>query len=185
MSTILRRLQLADIPEITELIASAFASQDLGQDVSRHLAGYASSDQCSALITEQTSFHLPAEYWVAVDTNTDKLIALSGIYRFWWTSRECLWLGWFCVEPSRQQEGIGSAVIRQTMAIARARGAGVFKVETDVDSTAAHFYEKQRFVREAVLTGHYSGGKDALILTRTLLDIQVVEIKELYKLEYI
>jgi GNAT superfamily N-acetyltransferase len=165
------------------LIGKAFESRALGFDVGNHLSSYAGSNQAKQLITEQTNAALPAEYWIAEERDSGSIIAMSGIYRFWWTSKTCLWLGWFCVSPEIQHHGLGSAVVKQTMSIARARGATIFKVETDKSNPAAQFYEKHGFVREAILSGHYAGDEDALVLSRSLTDVQSSDLQELYKLE--
>ena len=184
MTVILRRLQAADIPQVTVLIGEAFGSNGLGTNVGSHLASYASSSQSQALITEQTTAALPAEYWVTEDESSLQIVGTSGIYRFWWTSHTCLWLGWFCVAPSYQRKGLGSAIAKQTMAIARARGATYFKIETDNDGTAARFYERLGFQQEALLAGHYDDAMDAVVMRRSLLDIQPAQVAEHYELEH-
>ena len=73
------------------------------------------------------------EYFVAMDSHLDKIVAITGFYQLTEHSKDEIWLGWYGVSPSERGKGIGKKTLEWTMEEAKKRGYEVFKLWTTTD----------------------------------------------------
>jgi N-acetylglutamate synthase-like GNAT family acetyltransferase len=170
---LLRRFVHKDIPAVRTILTGAFESVQLGQEVGSRLEDYCASGQAALTLDEQVHESLPTEYWVMVESG-GQVLGICGLYRFGWAWKRSFWLGWFAVDPTRQNRGLGTTMLTTLLRIARTKGAEVFKVETGYGGKATAFYKKLGFLEEGVLSRHYSQNLDALILSRDLSDVHAL-----------
>jgi len=62
------------------------------------------------------------DFWGAIDSQTGRLLGLTGLYTCRSDVTEAVWLAWFCVAPEARRQGIGSRLL--DYAIEQAKGAG-------------------------------------------------------------
>ena len=173
----IRPMHRADIPATREMVAAAFSSFELGDEVEHQLEVYCGCLLDSLPLEEQRD-GLPREYYsiVQVAGTKEHIVGLAGLYRFGlWTWEKIWWIGWFCISPDHQAAGLGGEALEFLMRLARSRGAELLKVETPAGGRAVQFYEKNGFHREAVLKQHYSADLDAEVLTRSLDGVNSVD----------
>lgn len=89
-----------------------------------------------------------ANYWIAIDDDSKKVIGTTGLYSTRKDEGEAYWLGWTCVEPACRGQGIGSKLV--DFAIEKARGAGkkflrLYTSTNPSQATAQILYEKRGF----------------------------------------
>ena len=179
----IRPLHRADIPPTREMVAAAFGSFELGDEVEHQLEVYCGCLLDSLRLEEQRD-GLPREYYSIVQAvgAREQIVGLAGLYRFGlWTWEKIWWLGWFGISPEHQAAGLGGEALEFLMRLARYRGAELLKVETPAGGRAIQFYEKHGFHREAVLKHHYSADLDAEVLTRSLLDVDTTDPRRMAK----
>lgn len=63
-----------------------------------------------------------ANYWVAIDESSGKVVGTTGLYSYTDDEAEAYWLGYTCVDPDFRGQGIGSKLVN--FAIEKARSAG-------------------------------------------------------------
>jgi GNAT superfamily N-acetyltransferase len=175
-SMFLRRMEREDIASVREILAGAFDSERLGDEVAEDLRAHCDRGQHGLALDHQREA-VPTEYWVLQEAGGGPPLCITGLYRFEWAWDRCFWLGWFAVAPDRMNQGIGSAALQTVLRIARAKGCEVFKVETGRGSRAIPFYKRHGFVEEAVLRRHYSRDLDAQVLARDMEDIVPAEVE--------
>ncbi len=168
----LRRLHRPDIDTMREIVAGAFESKSLGDEVAETLRHYCDSGRELLDLDEQTTEPLPSEYWALVNLEAGEPLGVCGLYRFAWAWEKSFWLGWFAVAPRLQGQGLGTTMLQTLFKVARTKGCEVFKVETGRGSRATDFYKKVGFMEEGVLSRHYSQTLDATVLSRDLTDIE-------------
>lgn len=75
------------------------------------------------------------------------------------------------VDPSRQRQGMGAALVMEVEALLRARGARLLLVETsglpEFDG-ARRFYRNLGFAEEGRIRDYYRDGEDKIIFAKTL-----------------
>lgn len=84
------------------------------------------------------------QYYVVIDTDTSKVIAITGLYNRKEYPEDEAWLGWFCTDPEFRGKGIGRKTLEWTMNKARELGYKKFKLYTSTDSNetaAQNLYE--------------------------------------------
>ena len=87
------------------------------------------------------------QYWAAVDEN-GAVCGVAGIYEYAKDRDEALWLAWFCVDPARRGQGIGSRLLAHSVEAARATGKKYFRLYTSTlpnEAAAQGLYEKSGF----------------------------------------
>jgi GNAT superfamily N-acetyltransferase len=171
-SLILVRYQAGQQEAIRAIVAGAFDSQLLGDEVAHTLECYSKSGRADLELDQQTTEPLPTEYWTLIDVETKWPLGLCGLYRFAWAWEKSFWLGWFAVSSELHGQGLGTAMLQTLFQIARSKGCEVFKVETGRGSKATQFYKKMGFTEEGTLSRHYSQTLDATVLSRDLSDIE-------------
>ena len=62
------------------------------------------------------------EYWIAIDSDSDTVVALTGFYQLTEHSKDEVWLGWYCASPSVRGRGVGRRTLEWTIGEARSRG---------------------------------------------------------------
>ena len=73
------------------------------------------------------------------------------------------------VAPSHRKKGVGEALLKRAVDIARERGAEVILLEVRESNTAAiKLYEKSGFLRYSTRKKYYEGKEDALLMRKTL-----------------
>lgn len=60
--------------------------------------------------------------WVAIDTETDRVVGTCGIYDVEEDENEAAWVDWFCVDPEYRGHGAGHLLLDTVIAEATARG---------------------------------------------------------------
>lgn len=88
------------------------------------------------------------DYWVAVDTNNNKLVGTTGLYSMKSEPENVGWLGWFCVHPDYRNKGIGNLLLDFIENYSRKENKAYLKLYTaDVDSMkqAQILYEKRNY----------------------------------------
>jgi len=171
-SLMLQRFRQDQIDPIRAIVAGAFDSEALAEEVAHTLRCYCESGRALLELDEQTDEPLPTEYWIMVDLDTMTPLGICGLYRFAWAWEKSFWLGWFAVTPDRHGQGLGTDMLQTLFRIARSKGCEVFKVETGRGSRATQFYKKMGFTEEGVLSRHYSQTLDATVLSRDMADIE-------------
>jgi GNAT superfamily N-acetyltransferase len=84
------------------------------------------------------------QYYMAVDLDTNKIVALTGLYNRREYEEGEVWLGWFCADPEIRGQGIGRRTLEWTMNKARELGYKKFRLYTSTDpneAVAQHLYE--------------------------------------------
>ncbi len=83
-------------------------------------------------------------YYVVIDTDTDKIVAVTGLYDRNEYPEDEIWLGWFATLPAVRGQGIGRKTLEWTMNKARELGYKKFKLYTSTDpneAAAQNLYE--------------------------------------------
>ncbi len=84
------------------------------------------------------------EYFVVRDTESKKVIGVTGLYNRKEYPEDEAWLGWFCVDSNVRGKGIGRKTLEWTMNRARELEYKKFKLYTSTDpneSAAQGLYE--------------------------------------------
>ena len=88
---------------------------------------------------------------VAFDVYVDdanKVLGTTGLYRYKKDADEAVWVAWFCVDPRVRGRGIGQALIKHTIMLARNAGFDRIRLYTSTDpneEAAQRLYEKNGF----------------------------------------
>ena len=171
---VLRRLRAPDIETVGRIVAGAFGSEEIGEEVTTMMRHYCASGRADLDLDEQETEPLPSEYWVLEDIRGGKLFGISGLYRFAWAWKRSFWLGWFAVSAEEHGKGLGTLMLQSLLRIAKTKGCEVCKVETARGGRATRFYERNGFAVEGILSKHYSSQLDAQVLSRSMEDIQSI-----------
>ncbi|OHA24537.1 MAG: hypothetical protein A3B11_00040 [Candidatus Taylorbacteria bacterium RIFCSPLOWO2_01_FULL_44_26] len=77
------------------------------------------------------------EYWMAIDSSSNKVVALTGFYQLTEHLINEIWLGWYCVDPSARSKGIGRQTLQWTVDQARKKRYEFFRLWTTTDPAEA------------------------------------------------
>jgi ribosomal protein S18 acetylase RimI-like enzyme len=166
----IRRLCREQIPEAARLAAQAFGSEAIGTLVQRMLTIHCDT-VAEIPLNEQSDVLIATEYYALCDALDGTLIGLSGLYRTAWTDAAVLSLGWFCVSPTRQREGLGRFLLEATMQFAVSRDARRLVIETSPDAAAAlRLYRRHGFEECGKVPDYFGQGVPLLLLSRSLED---------------
>lgn len=77
------------------------------------------------------------DYWLAIDNDSDKVVACTGFYQPTEYSKDEIWLGWYCVSKDFRGKGIGRQTLQWTIDEARKRGYTFFRLWTTTDPEEA------------------------------------------------
>lgn len=79
------------------------------------------------------------EHYLVINSDTDEVVAITGIYQKNTHPLDEIWLSWFGVNPKFRRQGIGKKVLELTMNLARDRGYKHFNLWTSdwIDEVAA------------------------------------------------
>jgi GNAT superfamily N-acetyltransferase len=86
--------------------------------------------------------------WVALDTDTDRVIGTVGVYTYRKDNNEACWLSWFCVDSGFRALGIGKKLLQFAIQLARQAGKKYLRLYTSThpsEATAQSLYEKSGF----------------------------------------
>lgn len=175
----LRHLRPEDTAEVTSIAARAFDSPTIGATIQSMLGLYFLSGLEGRSVTEQPGEALPREYFAVTHDGGagERVIGMTGLYRLGtWTWPGNLWLGWTAIDSPLQNQGFGTAMLRQIMEAAHVRGALRMTVETELGGRATGFYLRNGFVEAGRLVDHYGPGLDAAVLSRRLVDEQTTAV---------
>ena len=103
---------------------------------------------------------------VSVD-GSDRIIGVGGVQRNDEEGDGIWWLSWWYVRPSHQNQGIGSALMEESLRRVRDRkGRKVYVDVSALDSygKARRFYAKHGFIEEARLKDFYAEGEDMILM---------------------
>lgn len=87
-------------------------------------------------------------YWVAVDTISQKVVGLVGLYLESSDNEGEFWLGWYCVDSNYRGHKIGSKLLRFAIDLSKVVGMKYLHLYTTADdeyATARKQYEKIGF----------------------------------------
>lgn len=100
-------------------------------------------------------------YFVAIDKKTNKIISTTGLYHLNEDPSGTVWLGWYCVDPKFQGQGIGREVLQWTIDKARTEGESVLRLYTSPKESpvAQIVYDKFGFK----LTGSEEKNGEAIV----------------------
>jgi ribosomal protein S18 acetylase RimI-like enzyme len=89
----------------------------------------------------------PLAYWqVYLIRHAAEIVGVAGLYQRPETPQHIYWLGWFGIRSSWRRLGLGSATIRQVLALAKNRGGQKLWVYTGAnDALASQFYQSLGF----------------------------------------
>ncbi len=103
---------------------------------------------------------ISTESYIALDDG--KVIGISGLYQVKEDSSEgVFWLGWFCIDPEHQGQGVGSMLLDYTIEQANKKNAQCIRLYTSTrpeEAKAQFLYEKKGFKvmsRETKPDGQY------------------------------
>ncbi len=164
----IRRLCRNDIPVAARLAGEAFDSGAVGALVQSMLTIHCDTVG-EILLNEQTGVLIATESYALRDKPTGTLIGLSGLYRTIWTDASVYSLGWFCIAPSWQREGLGRLLLEATMQIAVSRGGRRMVIETSPDAEAAlRLYGRLGFEECGRVPDYFGPGVPLVLLSRAL-----------------
>jgi ribosomal protein S18 acetylase RimI-like enzyme len=164
----LRRLRREDISAAQRLANESFNSEATGALVHQMLTIHCDTIG-QAPLNEQTGVMVATEYYALHDETTGTLIGLSGLYRTVWTDASVYSLGWFCVSPARQREGLGRLLLEATMQIAVLRGGRRMVIETSPDAEAAlRLYGRLGFEECGRVPDYFGPGVPLVLLSCAL-----------------
>lgn len=164
----LRRLQREDISEAAQLAADAFDSEAEGAMVEQMLTIHCNIAENIAL-NEQNEVLVATEYYVLCDEQTKSIIGLSGLYRSADAHPSVYSLGWFCIAPARQRQGLGRLLLEATMQKAISLGGRRMIIETWPGAIAAlPLYAKLGFEECGRVPNYYGDDLPLMLLTRSL-----------------
>jgi GNAT superfamily N-acetyltransferase len=86
------------------------------------------------------------EYFVLIDK--EKVIGVTGLYTQKTDDSSIVWLGWFCIDPSKRRQGLGKYLLSWTIEEATKRGFSIMKLYTSDDpseATAQYLYDSFGF----------------------------------------
>ncbi len=89
-----------------------------------------------------------ANYWVAIDEVSSKVMGMTGLYCYKKDRPQAYWLGWTCVDPKFRGRGIGGKLVDFCIEKARAEGKQFLRLHTSThpnEETAQILYEKRGF----------------------------------------
>lgn len=84
------------------------------------------------------------EYYLAIDQETNKVVAITGLYNRKEYLEDEVWLGWFCADPEVRGKGIGRQTLEWTINKARGTGYKRLRLYTSTDpneAAAQNLYE--------------------------------------------
>lgn len=89
------------------------------------------------------------DFWIALDTDNDRVVGTSGLYYDMRDEDEAVWMEWFCVDPEYRGRGIGVALIDKAISEALRRGKAFLRLYTNEEATptVAHAMYAERGFR--------------------------------------
>jgi len=119
---------------------------------------------------EEDGLAISAHDFVCVD-GSDRVIGIGGVQRDDGEGDGIWWLSWWYVDPAHQDQGVGKALMEESLRWARDRKAR--KVYVDVSSLdfyakARRFYAAHGFVEEARLKDYYAEGEDMILMAKVV-----------------
>jgi ribosomal protein S18 acetylase RimI-like enzyme len=173
-----RRLRRQDVAAAVQVAREAFGSEATGSLVRRTLTVHCDTVGDTPL-DAQKDVLVASEYFVLCDEPGDDRVGLSGLYRPLWVDAAILFLGWFCVRPSRQGQGLGRLLLEATMQLAVERGVSRLLIETSPDAGAAgSLYAKFGFEASGSVPDYFGPGCSLLLLSRSLIEPPLAVSKE-------
>jgi ribosomal-protein-alanine N-acetyltransferase len=139
----LREAEMGDIPQILEIERRAFQNPWSVESFLRELS-------------------LPfSRTIVSIERNTEKI---TGYLCRWLVADECHVLN-IAVQPERQRQGIGIALMADAISEARARKAALVTLEVRRSNLAARaLYRRLHFLDRRVRKNYYGAGEDAIVM---------------------
>lgn len=89
-----------------------------------------------------------ANYWVAIDNNSKKVVGTTGLYSYQEDENQAYWLGYTCVDPDFRGQGIGSKLVDFAITKARQSDKQFLRLYTSTypdQAVAQILYEKRGF----------------------------------------
>ncbi len=89
-----------------------------------------------------------ANYWVAIDPNSKKVVGTTGLYSYREDEAQAYWLGYTCVDPDFRGQRIGSKLVDFAIAKARQSGKQFLRLYTSTypdQAVAQILYDKRGF----------------------------------------
>jgi ribosomal protein S18 acetylase RimI-like enzyme len=108
--------------------------------------------------------------FVSVD-GSDSIIGVGGVQKDDEEGDGIWWLNWWYVHPSHQNQGIGNALMEESLRWVRdQKGRKVYVDVSALDSyeKARRFYAKHGFVEEARLKDFYAEGEDMILMGKLI-----------------
>lgn len=164
----LRPLLRADIADAARLAADAFDSEAEGAMVQQMLTIHCNTVDNIAM-NQQNDVLVATEYYVLCDEQTKSIIGLSGLYRSADAHPSMYSLGWFCIAPTRQRQGLGRLLLEATLHKAISLGGRRMIIETWPGAIAAlPLYAKLGFEECGRVPDYYGDDLPLMLLTRSL-----------------
>lgn len=88
------------------------------------------------------------KYFVVTESESDKILGVTGFYRRYKDPEDLIWLGWYCIEPSQRNKGFGKEILNWTINNAKENGYKRMRLYTSTDPNeeiAQKLYEKLGF----------------------------------------
>ena len=132
------------------LVDKVFPYQRHSQHENASIAFRASLEKDNSLyksLLEQMKI-TEANYWVAVDDISGKVIGTTGLYGYIKDEAEAYWLGYTCVDPDFRGQGIGAKLVDFATEKAREAGKKFLRLYTSNNpnqAVAQILYDKRGF----------------------------------------
>lgn len=100
-----------------------------------------------------------------------RIVALTGLHHYAWGPAENVWLAWFAVHPACQRQGIGSAILKQTEALALETGYRKLFIETYDHpdfAVARQFYTESGFKSAGNIENYLTDGSEMAVYLKHL-----------------
>ena len=134
------------IEKAEKLISKIFPSRSLPERLS--LWVYRHREKWYAkLLMKLGGIHSLIKFYAAVNDNGD-VYGTTGLYAYKTDAHEAIWLAWFCVDPSKRGQGIGTKLIKYSIDEARKHNKKYFRLYTSTapgETVAQILYEKHGF----------------------------------------
>jgi GNAT superfamily N-acetyltransferase len=90
---------------------------------------------------------IECRYFLAIDSETDKIIGTTGYYELKGDKNEADWLGWFSVSPEYRRKGIGTKLLEFIKNKSKIRGKKylrLYTTDSPEEKPAQKFYDSVR-----------------------------------------
>ncbi|MFB2937246.1 GNAT family N-acetyltransferase [Aerosakkonemataceae cyanobacterium BLCC-F154] len=144
----IKPLSYETLPEAISLVDNIFPYQKDTMYENARIAFSASLDQdnpSSRSLLEQMQI-TEANYWVAIDENSGKVVGTTGLYTYAEDEAEAYWLGYTCVDPDCRGQGIGAKLVDFAIEKARSNDKKFLRLYTSNvpnQAVAQILYEKR------------------------------------------